>query len=372
MNFICTKSDLLQAIQINIKAISSKPQMPILSGIYIHAEDNTLDIETTDYDIGIICKIQADVKEPGTIVLPGRYFADVIKTLPGDNIEISSDTEQNTINIKSNTAKFNLLSMSANEFPKIKKLESENNLSIRSNILIDLIKKTSFACATEMIRPVFTGCLLELNNAELTMAATNTHRLAIKKEIMDDNNIDLSAKFIIPAKILNDLAALLVADIPIDVNISYSHNQISFTYENIYIVSRLIEGQFPNYNTVIPPSFSSSVLIKTKELQGAIDRVSLISRSNQYNIITLAFDTDNLLLSSNNPEIGKAEENIDIKLNGQPMNISFNAKYILDILKYIDSENITFSFNTEVSPAAIKAVGDDMFIYVVTPVRKAV
>ncbi|WP_196604147.1 DNA polymerase III subunit beta [Pectinatus haikarae] len=372
MNFICTKNDLLQAIQINIKAISSKPQMPILSGIYIHAENDILKIETTDYDIGIICKITADIKEEGTLVLPGKYFADVIKTLPGEEIEIASNSEQNTVTIKSNTAKFNLLSMASSEFPKIKKLESNNNISIKSNVLIDLIKKTSFACATEMMRPVFTGCLFDLNNAEITMAATNTHRLAVKKEIMDDNKTNITAKLIIPAKILNDLSTLLASDIPTDVDIIYSHNQISFSYDNVYIVSRLIEGQFPDYNNVIPPSFSSSALIKTRELQSAIDRVALISRSNQYNIITLNFDTNNLLLSSNNPEIGKAEENINIKLNGQPISIAFNARYILDMLKYINTEDITFSFNTETSPASIKAVGDDLFIYVVTPVRKAI
>ncbi|WP_196593521.1 DNA polymerase III subunit beta [Pectinatus sottacetonis] len=370
MKFICPKNELTKAIQINTKAISNKPQMPILSGIYIHAENNTLSIETTDYDIGIICKINADIEEEGTIVLPGRYFFDVIKTLPGDNIELTSNNEQNTITIKSNTAKFNLLSMSAIDFPKIKKLKSENTFSLRSNILTDLIKKTSFSCSTEMIRPIFTGCLLEINNAILVMAATNTHRLAVKKEIMDDNKFNLSTKLIIPSKILNDLSSLLTSDIPIDVKITYSHNQISFTYDNIYIVSRLIEGQFPDYNNVIPPDFITTVSIKTRDLQSAIDRVSLISRSNQYNIINLDFTTDNLLLSSNNPEIGKAEENITIKLTGQPINISFNAKYILDVLKYIDSENIYFSFNNETSSALIKPTDDDMFIYVVTPVRR--
>lgn len=260
--------------------------------------------------------------------------------------------------------------MASNDFPKIKKLESENKFSVRSNILIDLIKKTSFACANEMIRPIFTGCLLELNNAEFTMAATNTHRLSIKKEIMDKDNAELHANFIIPSKILNDLAGLLVSDIPIDVEITYSHNQISFSYDDIYIVSRLIEGQFPDYKSVIPPSFSSSAQIKTKELQDAIDRVSLISRSNQYNIITLTFAPDTLLLASDNPEIGRAEENINIKLNGQSVSISFNAKYILDMLKYIDSEDIIFSFNSETSPASIRTANDDMFIYIVTPVRR--
>lgn len=372
MNFTCTKNDLLQAIQINIKAIASKPQMPILSGIYINAKNDILTIETTDYDIGIINKIPADVQEEGNVVLPGRYFADVIKTLPDDDIKITSNTEQNTVTITASNTKFNLLNITASEFPKIKKLETENTFSVRSNILIDLIKKTSFACSTEMIRPVFTGCLLDLNNADFTMAATNTHRLAVKKEIMDNNDLNLSTKFIIPAKILNDLASLLVSDIPIDVKISYSHNQISFSYENIYIVSRLIEGQFPDYKTVIPPHFDSTATIKTKDLQNAIDRVSLISRANQYNIISLSFMQDHLHLTSDNPEIGKAEENIAISLEGKPIDIAFNAKYILDILKYIDTENINFSFNTQVSPAAIKAVDDDMFIYVVTPVRKTV
>lgn len=370
MKFTCKKNKLLQAIQINIKAISNKPQMPILSGIYINASNNTLDIETTDYDIGIICKIEADVSEEGTIVLQGRYFSDVIKTLPGDNIEISSNNSQNIITIKSNTAKFNLLSMSSANFPKIKKLDSENTFSIRSNILRELIEKTSFACATEMMRPVFTGCLLELNGIDLVMAATNTHRLAVKKEIMDENNINISSKLIIPSRILNDLLTIFTSDIPVNIDITYSHNQISFIYENIYIVSRLIEGQFPDYTTVIPASFTSTAVMKTNDLQDAIDRVSLISRSNQYNIINLDFTSTSLLLSSNNPEIGKAEENINIKLDGQPISISFNAKYILDVLKYIKTEEVNFYLNQSTSSISIKSTDDDMFIYVVTPVRR--
>ncbi|MBB5336935.1 DNA polymerase III subunit beta [Pectinatus brassicae] len=370
MKFTCPKNELAKAIQINIKAISNKPQMPILSGIYIHAENNLLEIQSTDYDIGIVCKIEADIEEEGSLVLSGKYFSDVIKTLPGDNIELSSSNLQNTVIIKSNSAKFNLLSMSSSDFPKIKQLESDNHFTIRSNILTELIKKTSFACATEMIRPIFTGCLLDINSVSLVMAGTNTHRLSVKKEILDNYDTNLTAKLVIPAKLLNDLSTLLTSDIPVDVNVVYTHNQISFSYDNIYIVSRLIEGQFPDYNNVIPPAFSTTVTIKTHDFQSAIDRVSLISRSNQYNIINLDFTSDTLLLSSDNPEIGKAEESINVKLAGSPLNISFNAKYILDVLKYINSDEIYFSFNSETSPVQIKPTDDDMYIYVVTPVRR--
>ncbi len=369
MIFNCSKQELTKALQIVSKALNNKPQAPILSGIYLEAKNNKLTLQATDYDIGINCSILSDIEEEGTLVLAGKYFNEMIRTMPGENINITYNAEQNTAIIKSNNTKFNLLSMPSSEYPVLQKLTGNTQFKLRNNILTDLIKKTSFACSNEAARPIFTGCLLEMDEACLTMAATNTHRLAVKKEILDINSDYPAEKLIIPSRILNDLVTLLASDIPSDVLITCSNNQISFTYENIYIVSRLIEGQFPDYRNVIPNGFQTHVQIKTKELQEAIERVSLISRLNEYNIIKFTFTQDNILISSDNPEIGHAEENLPINLVGTPISISFNAKYILEALKYVGAEQVVFSFNQSLSPASIAIPDNDLFIYVVTPVR---
>ena len=367
MKFTCTKEQLVYASQVVQKAVSNKPQMPILSGIYLNAFDNTLELQATDYELGISCKIEATISEPGAIVLSGRYFQEVVRRLPGDTVEITTNSEDNTVKITSNSAQFNLLSLPASEFPVLKPLDGTTTFQIRDNVLRELIKKTVFACSTDEARPVFTGGLLEVNNSDVLMVATNTHRLAVKKEILD--SFDGSIKIIIPSKILNELARIMVSEVPSNVSIDCNHNQISFAFDNVYIISRLIEGQFPDYKRVIPPDFATDIVINTSEFLAAVERVSLISRAGDYNIIKLAFKQGAVLITSNNPDIGKAEEAVNIDLRGNELDIAFNAKYVTDILKNIDSDKFYFSLNTPLSPASIKPFDDDNYTYIITPVR---
>lgn len=367
MKIFCSKELLNQAVQTVQKAVATKTQLPILTGIYLAANDNKLELHATDYEIGIKCIIDAQVEIPGTVVISGRYFQEMVRKLPGDTIEISSSTEDRTIKITANSAQFNLLSLPAEEFPVLKQLTSDNFMIVKDNVLKELIKKTVFACANDEARPIFTGCLLESNEKDIKMVATNTHRLALKKDSSEQSLNNL--KMIIPAKILHELARIMNSETPIDIKIYWLKNQVAFEFENIYIISRLIEGQFPDYNKVIPPSFATNVLISTKQLLDAVERVALMARDNDYNVIKLAFKTDSITITSNNPDIGKACEVVDAALEGNEVDIAFNVKYISDILKNIDSENLKFSLNTPLSPASIRPIDDENYIYIVTPVR---
>lgn len=369
LKFTCTKSELVQAVQIVSKAVSSKPQMPILSGIYLNAYENTLELQATDYEIGITCKIEAQIDEPGTIVLSGRYFQEVVRRLPGENISLEFNRSEQTVRIISDSANFNLLSLPANEFPVIKKLAGNTTFTIRDNIFRDLIKKTVFACSADESRPIFTGCLLEVHGSDMIMAATNTHRLSVKREILDDFTGNI--KIIIPSKILNELLRIMTSEIPTNVTVNCTYNQISFAFDNVYVTSRLIEGQFPDYTRVIPPQFATKIKISTHAFQSAVDRVSLISRSGDYNIIRLDFKNNQVCITSNNPDIGKAEETVDASIEGPELDIAFNAKYVTDVLKCLEGDVFSFSFNQSLSPAAMRPVNDDNFTYIVTPVRTA-
>lgn len=368
MKITCEKKELTQAIQTVLKAIPSRPQMPILSGIYINASNNQLELKATDYEINISCKINANIDNEGTIVLPGKYLYEVIRTLPGEYVEIKNNDTDNSVNISSNAAQFNLLNMQATDFPTIEKLYGQINFTLKNTILLNFIRKTSFACSTDESRPVFTGCLIDINNNNIIMAATNMHRLSLIREnignITDDN-----LKIIIPAKILNEFVHIFNSDIPENIQISCTHNKISFSYGNIYVISRLIEGQFPDYNRVIPKEFKTRVIINKQDFQSALDRVSLISRSGDYNIIHFEFIDNRVRISSDNPNIGKAEETINVQIEGPGINISFNAKYIMDVLKAIETENFIFSFNQPLTTASIKEENNNNFTYVVTPVR---
>lgn len=367
MRISCTKEQLNHAVQTVQKAIATKTPMPILTGIYLAAFDNKIELQATNYEIGISCTIDAIVEEPGNIVISGRYFQELVRKLPGDTIEIASNLEDRTIQITSNQAQFNLLSLPAEEFPVLKKPTSDTIITVKDNILRELIKKTVFACANDESRPIFTGALLEINQHEINMVATNTHRLAIKKDHIGHNTDNV--KMIIPAKILNELARIMISDIPMDVTIYYQKNQVSFGFDNVYIISRLIEGQFPDYNKVIPANFATSITIDTHSFMDAVERVSLLARDGDYNIIKLAFKNDCVIITSNNPDIGKACETVPTIMQGNEVEIAFNAKYVTDILKNINSEKLIFSLNTPLSPASVKPIDDETYNYIITPVR---
>ena len=367
MKITCTKEMLNHAVQTVQKAIATKTPMPILTGIYLSAKDNKLELQATNYEIGISCTIDAVVEEPGDIVLSGRYFQELVRKLPGDNIEICSSLEDRTIKITSNQAQFNLLSLPAEEFPVLNSPTSDTILTVKDNILRELIKKTVFACANDESKPIFTGALLEIDQHNITMAATNTHRIAIKKDQIGHNVS--TVKMIIPSKILNELARIMISDIPMDVTIYYQKNHVSFAFDNIYILSRLIEGNFPDYNKVIPPTFATLITITTDAFMDAVERVSLLARDTDYNIIKLAFKNDCVIITSNNPDVGKACETVPAVMQGNEIEIAFNAKYVTDILKNITSDKLLFSLNTPLSPASIKPIDDTSYNYIITPVR---
>ena len=287
MKITCSRNFLSHAIQTVQKAVATKTPLPILTGIYLSADNNTLELQATDYEIGISCKIEAQVDEPGKIVLSGKYFIELVRRLAGDTIQIQTNSEDNTIKITSQYSQFNLLSLPAEEFPVIKPIISDKTFVLRDNILTDLIKKTVFACAADESRPIFTGTLLEISDNKVIMVGTNTHRLALKQDEIDHHTSN--SKIIIPAKILHELVRIFNFDIPQNITVTWHKNQVAFSVDNIYIISRIIEGKFPDYNKVIPDNFATKVKIKTDDFLDAVERVSLLSRDGEYNIIKFKY-----------------------------------------------------------------------------------
>lgn len=367
MKISCQKDQLHHAVQTVQKAIATKTPLPILTGIYLNAQGGKLELQATDYEVGISCTIDSNVEEAGTVVMSGRFFQEVVRRLPGDTIDIASSQEDRTIQITCGSSQFNLLSLPAEEFPVLKPISSDNTLTVKDDLLRELIKKTVFACAADEARPIFTGGLLEVEGPEIRMVATNTHRLALRQQPLP--SAASNVKMIIPAKILHELARLLVAEDPQEVTLAWQKNQVGIQYDDVYINSRLIEGQFPDYRKVIPPSYSTAVTIQAEDFLDAVERVSLLARDGEYNVVKFNFKQDHVLISSNNPDVGKACETVASRMDGNELEIAFNAKYITDILKNIAADELVFSLNTSLSPASIKPVNDENYTYIITPVR---
>ena len=369
MKITCAKNELLSALRFASKAISPKPQTPLLSAIYLHAENGKAEIHGNNNETGLISTIPVDIEEPGRIAIVGRYFQEVVTKLPGEEVTIEYDITKKIAHITSGQADFRLLSMDANAYSTVKRFDGNLSFTIKDNVLREALRKTVFACATDPNRPLFTGLSFQVDKNKVTLAATNSHRLAVNTMSLDEETG--SIKMIVPNKFLLELIHTLNSDVPIDVNVTCSYNSLSFEFENIFMTTRLLEGVFPDFNRVIPAEFETKVHLDTADFRAAVDRVSLIARSSEYNIILLDFENDKVQISSVNQEVGQANEDVEAKIDGPNISIAFNSQYIVDALKNIDSKTITFCMNQPLTAARIIEDGTDSFVYVVTPVRTA-
>ena len=367
MKIRCEKERLLTAVQIVQKATATKTTLPILTGIYLFASEGFLELQATDYEVGISITIPAEVIEPGKVVLSGKFFPEIIRKIAGKSIEIFSVAQSSMITVASENTEFKILSFPADEFPTIKKFESNNVIAIKDDILKDLIRKTVFACSTDESRPLFTGALMEVSDNAIVMVATNTHRLALKKSTLAEPSGSL--KMIIPGKLLNEIAKIINFEVPTDVRIYWLKNQVAFLFDNIYVMSRVIEGQFPDYKKVIPTEFSSYCVLDANILHEAVERVSLLAKDGEYNIIKIKFNSNSIELAGNNPDAGSATEFLDVVPEGEPMEIAFNAKYLLDVLRIAGSGKVKFHLKSPLSPVMVKLEDDAEYTYILTPIR---
>lgn len=378
MNISLAKNDLISALQIVSKGLSTKPQTPILSGIYMTAKEGQLELQTTNYELGFILTIPAEIHSTGTAVLPGKYLTEFARKLPAEEVSIDTDSSDGLAVIQSGAARFTLRTMEISDFPVLHRMDGTLHFTIKDRTLARLVKKSAFACLREEQRdrrPIFTGCQLEVEGKEVTFAATNVHRLAVKSEQLEEDAGQI--RVIIPAKFLEEVTRTISSEVPADIHVTCSYNQVSMSSGSIYMTARLIEGTFPDYRRVIPreENIRTKVTLDAASFASAVDRASLIARTDQYNIVKLSFAQGLMRISSNSPEIGEAEETIPAEVTGDDVTIAFNASYLMDALKSLDSDTCILSLQgsneqgVNLSPMTIREEADPNYIYVVTPVR---
>lgn len=367
MKFTCQKSELVSALRIIGKAVSSNPQSPILAGVYLEAiDENTIELRGTDHELGIVVNITADIEERGRVILSAKYFQDIVSSMSGETVTLFADEEKTIANVSSGTATFDILSMSG-EFPSVRMNEGNVNFKIKSDVFARLVQKTAFACSKDDKRPIFTGCYTEINDDDIALAATNTHRLSVQKEKIE--GAQGSHHYIIPSRPLMEIARIFSSEVAEDIAVACTDKRISFTQGKIHITLRLIEGAFPDYRRVIPASFNTKVKLKTSDFTRAVERVSLIARHDDYKIMRFDFVGDEVIISSDNPQIGRAQEKVAVEKEGDDIIISFNYSYVSDVLKTIDSDEFYISLNESLKPASVVEPDNDSFIYIITPVK---
>ena len=367
MHITFPKANLQKAINVLQKVSQNKTSSNLPGAIYMTTKNGQVELQGNDFELGIRLTIDGDIKEPGTLVVGSRYFQELIRKLPGDTIELYKPEEGNSLTITSGSSEFNLVTLHPDDFSLVEQIHDQDHVNIDSFAMKELIDLTNYAAATDEDRPVFTGALLEIKENEVTMVATNTHRMAVKK-ITIDEPATTPMRAIIPTKTLAEVSRLLPTDNPAMINIIWNRTQIVFNFESIYIISRLIEGTYPEYEKVIPSQFDSSAVIDRREFAGAVDRVSLLAKDISYNVIRYDWAESNVTLSTQNTEIGMAKEDVAVEFKGTPFTISFNGRYISDILRHSTGDNIHL-FLKQNGPVVIRQDNNPNYTYVVTPVR---
>ena len=368
MKFVCYKDKIIKALNSVVKGVASKTTMPILEGILIQTNDNEIKLTTYDLELGIEYTMECDIKEQGSIVVNAMMFTEIIRKLADTEINISLN-ENNLLTIECEGALYKLATMNPDEFPELPKIEVENSINLEQGALKNMIRKTIFAVSTEENRPIFTGCLFEVKNNKLNVVAIDGFRLALRTINIPVPVNDFKA--VIPAKTLNEVNKILTDSFE-PITIGVAKNQAVFEMENCKVVTRILEGEFLNYSTVIPTSWQTRIRVEKGNLQNSFERISLISSSSiekeKKYPVKVTVDIGKLTILCTN-QTGDAKEEVFISTEGKNLEVGFNPKYFLDSLKAIDEEEIYIEFGSNVSPCLIKSVENNDYVYMILPIR---
>ena len=362
MKFSVSKEKLLEGLQTVQNVVSTRTTLPILSNVLLQAADGQLRFTTSDLDVGIRASVEVSVEKPGATTLPARRLLSIVRELPTSEITVEVDSK-NVASIRSGPSFFKILGLPEEEFPPLAKFENAKTFTLRQKDLRDALKKTAYAISTDETRYVLNGILFSFRENKLTLVATDGRRLAL---------VDIELEFprshegdvIIPSKTVNEIARLLTDDG--EIKISIGENQAAFEVNGTLLVSKLIEGNYPNYRQVIPAETKERVTLERVLFHDAVHRVSLLA-SEKSNSVKLVFTKNNLEIAANTPDVGEARESLAIAYKGRDMAIAFNPEFLMAPLKNLSVDEVFLDLIDEMSPGVVKIQGP--FLYVIMPMR---
>lgn len=371
MKLKISKSILLENLNNVSKALSGKNIIPVLNGIKFELKKDGLYLTATDNDITVKTYIpKKDIKEmeeEGSVVIYGRFIIDIIRKLPNDEVTIE-DTDGNKVIVSTNSSKYSLNCYDESDFPNIKLEKVENPIKLDTGEFKKLVNQTTFASSLQESRPLLTGINLKITGNLLECVATDSYRLA-KKTINLSNDLTDAINIVIPSRNINELVKIL-EDENESLELHIFNNKILFIYKNILFQSSLLNGTYPNTDTLIPVDHEIKFEANLMDLYNAIDRVSLLTQSKEKNIVQLEMKGNTIKITSNSPEIGKSEENMVVNnITKNEIKISFSAKYMLDALKIFETENVILLLNGEIKPIIVKEKEDGELVQLILPIK---
>ncbi len=364
MDFSVDKNVLLDGVQVVQSAITQKSSLPILSNVLLEIKNEKLELTATDLDIGICANIKVDVKEKGAITIPAKKFFDIVRSLPDNSIIEVALKKNNSIIIKGERAQFKIIGLPKEEFPQLPVFKDKDIIVMKQKELKNILNLTDFAISKDDTRYILNGIFLSIKGDRVDMVATDGRRLAAATKILPEKTM-LEKEVVVPIKTIQEVKRLLLDEG--DIKIQFGENQIMFSFPTSFIISRLIEGEYPNYKKVIPQKSKKEVKVNRDEFLSAARRASIFTDQDSL-AIKLDIQKNKMTISKNTPYLGESKEQIDIMYTGDDtLEIGFNPKYLIDVLKNLEEQEVSFEVSDASKPGVIRK-GEE-YTYVVLPMQ---
>jgi DNA polymerase-3 subunit beta len=374
MKVTVLQENLARGLGIVSRAVSPRSTLPVLANVLIATDEGRLRLSATNLELGITCWIGAKIEEDGSTTVPARTFSDLVGTMPDPQVSLTLNAQTQTLNIRSGASINDVKGIDAQEFPPLPVPDFENAILINVADLKEMIQQVAFAASTDEARPVLMGVLVTVEKDTVTMAAADGFRLSVRKATLS-TPVTASVSAIIPARALNELARIASdGDQMIQMILPKGRGQVVFRVKDVELVSQLIDGTFPDYQQIIPRSYKSRTLVATASLLKACRQAEIFAREGS-NVVRLNIKTNGEMqpgeveISAHSEETGSNETLVEATVDGIPLLIAFNVKYLREVLEVIKSPNVAIETSAQNAPGVVRPVGDDHFLHVIMPMH---
>ena len=376
MKVSCLQENLAKGLSIVGRAVATRSTLPVLSNVMLATDGSRLKLSATNLEIGIVCWVGAKIEEDGSTTVPARLLTDFVNSLPPERIDMELAVRTQTLNLKCARFEANIKGIDAQEFPLIPTAGEDSKISLDPLMLRQMVDQVAFAAATDESRPILTGVLASFQGAQLTLAAADGFRLSVRTAHLSEP-VSEPVTVIVPARALAELSRISgEQEQPIEITITPARNQALFHMANVDLVSQLIEGNFPDYNQIIPKSYATRTVVSTSDFLKAVKTANIFARD-AANIVRVEIVPGGELapgrvtLTATSAEVGDNVGEIDAVIEGEKMDVAFNAKYLIDVLSVVDAAQVALETTSASSPGVIKPVGSEDFTHVIMPMHSS-
>ena len=355
------------------KAVSPRSTLPVLANVLVATDAGRLRLSATNLELGISCWIPGTISEEGAVTVPARTFADLVNALPPEPIQLALNTRTQTLNVRCGTNSTDIKGIDAQEFPPMPVPDLAEGVSLNVADFKEMIQQVVFAASGDEARPVLQGVLMTINESEVTLAATDGFRISVRKALLA-NPVRQKVSVIIPARALSELARIAAdGEQTVIMNIPSGRGQVIFHLKDAELVSQLIDGNFPDYKVIIPRATKTHTVVSTAGFLKACKQAEIIAREGnnvvRINLLSQGEEPGVVEISAQSEETGASEVKVDATIDGQPLLVAFNVRFLREVLEVIKTPNVAIETNQNNTPAIIKPIGDEDFVHVIMPMH---